>query len=259
MFIAVDIGGTNIRVAGSVGLDRPALIGKTVRRTGVADYNADIEFIIESARSIGGNTIQAVGISIVGDLDDQGMGLRSARNRPHWNNKPFITDIEHALGCDVIADNDGVAAALAEAYYDVNQYDFAYIIWGTGIGGAMVTPRGNGAPDVKKLNWSVYFKDWEEQCGGRRLAEIYGKPAEDLGNQEWREVLSVFTQEAQDFVAKTRPRSLVFGGGLSVRHRKELEKLADVLHIPVAITCFSEDGGLYGGLALIKRSSGYTG
>lgn len=252
MFIAVDIGGTNIRVAGSASLEKPTLLGRVARRNNNADYDADIAFIVESARHIGGSNIQAVGVGIVGSLNDQGTELRSAHNRPHWNSKPFVADIQARLDCDVIADNDGVAAALAEAYYDVKQSNFAYVIWGTGIGGAIVTTN-DGEPIVKQLDWAVHFKEWENRCGGRMLATLYGKPTENLSDEEWREVIRVFTQEAQDFIAKTHTRSLVFGGGLSVRHRKELEKLADALRIPVAITRFSEDGGLYGGLALIKR------
>lgn len=257
MFITVDIGGTNIRVAGSASLDVPVLLGKVVRRGNAADYDADIAFIVESARGIGGDNIHDVGVSVVGSLNDDRTGLRSAQNRPHWNDKLFVADIARALNCSAVADNDGVAAALAEAYYDVHQSNFAYIIWGTGVGGALVVSREDNVSDVKELDWVTHFQAWENSCGGKRLAEIYGRPTESLSNAEWQEVLKVFTQEVQGFVNKMHVHSLVFGGGLSVRHRKALEKLKDILHIPVAVTRFNEDGGLYGGLALIKRSLDY--
>lgn len=251
-YITVDIGGTNTRIAGAANLDNPVFAGEPIRRRNSTDYEADIAAIIEAARQIGGSDIKGVGIGIVGDLNKERTVVLSARNNGHWNGKPFVEELSQALHCPVVAENDAVAAALGEAYYGEVKSDFAYVIWGTGIGGAMVVHDQQHKPSVNKLDWNKHFSEWEYACGGKELAQTYGKQPEELSDTNWQAILTKFSDHAKHFVELAKPQAIVFGGGLSVRHKAELENLSSALALPCKVTGFDGDSGLYGGLALIR-------
>lgn len=252
MYIAVDIGGTNTRIAAVSDLAKPVFIGEPLRRRNSVDYTDDLTFIIDAARKLGGDNIAGIGVGIVGTMNKDRTRSLHSKNNAHWNNKPFVADLNRELGCPVVADNDGVVAALGEAYYGKVKGDFAYIIWGTGIGGALVIHDAAGKPSVEKLDWGKYFGKWEYDCGGKELATTYGMQPEDLSDDEWRTVIEKFTKRAQQFAKVVQPKAIVFGGGLNVRHKAEVEALSAALGISCTVTQFDGDSGLYGGLALIR-------
>jgi hypothetical protein len=254
IYIAIDIGGTNTRIAGVADLDNPSFVSEPIRRRNSTNYEEDIAFIIEATRKIGGNDIKAVGVGVVGTMNKDRTRSLHSKNNAHWNDKPFVEDINRALSCPVFADNDGVVAALGEAYYGYAKNDFAYVIWGTGIGGAMVVHNEQGIPFVRKLDWGKYFGKWEYACGGKELAITYGKRPEELSDMEWQTILQKFGDQARRFATLAAPQAIIFGGSLSVRHRTELEALSGDLGLACKVTSFGSDSGLYGGLALIKNA-----
>ena len=160
------------------------------------------------------------------------------------------------MHCPVVAENDAVAAALGEAYYGAVKSDFVYVIWGTGIGGVMVSHDQNGKPGIDKLNWNKHFSDWEHACGGKELAVAYGKSPEELSDADWQDILKKFGTHAEQLAKLVKPLTIVFGGGLSVRHKAELIALSGTLGTRCSVTDFDGDSGLYGGLALIKQRIG---
>lgn len=256
MYIAVDVGGTNTRVVGSQSLDKPIFVGEPVRRRNSKDYDADLAFIVEAARNIGGDSIDALGIGVVGTLNDSKTSIVTSNNNPEWISKPFVAELRRQLGCPVFAENDAVAAGLGEAQYSETTGDFAYIVWGTGVGGLVIEHKGS-VLHVNDINspyerWKYYFGEWEQDCGGSKLAMTHKKQPEDFTNTEWAAVFTKFTQHAEVFVGMMRPKAIVFAGGLSIRHKQELAALSDVLGIPCRASSFDNDSGLYGGFALIK-------
>jgi len=253
MYITIDIGGTNTRIAGVADLVKPIFVTEPIRRRNSTSYEEDITSIIEDARKLGGSNIKAVGVGIVGTMNKERTRSLHSKNNAHWNDKPFVEDLKRTLNCPVYADNDGVVAALGEAYYGSVKTDFAYVIWGTGIGGAMVVHDEQGVPAVDKLDWGKYFGKWEYACGGKELALTYGKQPEDLTEQEWHDVIEKFGAQAARFVKTVQPQAIVFGGGLAVRHKQELEALSSKLGVACHVTGFDGDSGLYGGLALIRE------
>lgn len=259
MYISIDIGGTNTRVAGALDLDHPVLINP-IRYRNHNNYETDIQAIVAAVHTIAGDQpVQAAGIGLVGGLNKTKDIVLSSNNNPAWKGKPFAQDLTAQIGCQVIADGDATATALGEHYYGSSHDPFAYIIWGTGVGGVLIDNDSAGNAVVNKIGWDQYFGKWEEDCGGRRLANQYGKPTEQFTEAEWRKVLDKFAEHAHIFVAATHPKSMVFGGGLSQTHSKEIEALSDVLGIRCRVSSFNHDEGLYGGFALIKQHANRGG
>lgn len=49
-----------------------------------------------------------------------------------------------------------------------------------------------------------------------------------------------------------RPKAIVFGGGLAVRHAQMIEEAGQSLGTQVDVTKFGDDSGLMGGFGLIR-------
>ena len=255
MYISVDVGGTNTRVAGALDIDNPAFESTPLRRRNTHNFENDIEFIITSALRIAGNDrVQAVGIGTPGSPNDDKTKMKSARNLRSWEDKPLVSTLRGALDCEVFYDNDVVAASLAEVYYGQGLGDFDYLIWGTGVGGAEVH-RTSSTPEIKILNWQEHFSDWERSVGGKEIASFFGKPPEEFTIADWEVVSTRFHEHLRRFISANQPKAVIFGGGLAVTHAKLIEKAGQYLGVKIGVTKFGEDSGLMGGFGLIKRGT----
>lgn len=250
MYISVDMGGTNTRVAGAIDLDTLCMLSEPDRQRNTGDYERDLNFIIDSAKKIAGrNAIKAVGIGTPGTPNRDRTRIASAVNLSHWNNMPLVEPIRDALDCDVIYGNDGEAGALGHAYYDArDDIDFHYLIWGTGIGGASIEYDADGeVTHISKLHWESHFKNWEQACSGNSLTKKYGAP-ENFTNQRWQGILRKFGKHLIEYVKTYEPVSIVFGGGLAVRHEKALYNLGASAGIDIAVN----KNSIHGGFGLIR-------
>lgn len=257
MFISVDVGGTNIRVAGSSNLDSPSFTSSIKRRKNTQNYQDEIDFILEAARACAGSSvISAVGICVPGTLGSDKKRLDFAQNLAWWEGQPFVESLADNLACEVYAGHDGVAASLGEAFYGSAPEEFSYIVWGTGIGGAAVHRDKQGRVCAKEIEWRSTFLPWENDCGGKALSKKYGKSTQDFTITEWAEVQVEFTTRLQNFVNQTGARNIIFGGGLAIKHREFLESHTIDQVDSIRVTKFGDDSGLYGGFALIRQHLG---
>jgi predicted NBD/HSP70 family sugar kinase len=258
MYISVDMGGTNTRVAGVTNLEQLEYIGEPLRQRNSQDYQRDLDFIIESARRLAGReAIKAVGIGTPGNPAPDRLGIATAKNIPHWNGKPLVQPIAEALECPVYFDNDAVTAGLGEAYYGNGVgKDFHYLIWGTGIGGAEI--RTNNSSDVNhasKVHWKKHLSDWTVDCGGKTLIEQYKQQPSDFSEERWREVMPRFQRHLLNYIVKFEPPSIVFGGGIANMKRDELVEFGARQGTEIAISAFGDDSGIPGGAGLIRFAS----
>src|SRR5690606_3646864 len=125
-------------------------------------YENDLDFIIEASKKLAGRTaIKAVGIGAPGTPTPDRLRINTAKNIPHWNDKPLVEPTSEALDCPVYFDNDAVTAGLGEAYYGNGAgTDFHYLIWGTGIGGADIRYDDTGdVVHASKLHWRRNLRD----------------------------------------------------------------------------------------------------
>ena len=259
MYISVDMGGTNTRVAGSPDLEQLEFTNEPIRRRNTNPYENDLayendlDFIVESAEKIAGRqAVRAVGIGTPGTPSPDRLRIETAKNIPHWNGKPLVEPIAEALDCPVYYDNDAVAAGLGEAYYgNYAEGDFHYLIWGTGIGGASV--EMNEKRDVvyaAKLPWKRHFRSWD--VAGIQLERDYGKPAEKFSDAEWSDIMKKFGAHLLDYATRFDPPAVIFGGGVASKRRKDLEHIWLSTGVDAKVSDFDEDSGIVGGFGLIR-------
>jgi glucokinase len=142
--IGVDIGGTKV-AAGLV--DSSGKIGSHVRtpmaangppEAGLAAVTSAIDSLIASAG--GPASVRGIGICAPGPLDPSTGVVINPPNLPCWRNFPLAAEISKLYSAPVKVDNDGNAAALAEALWGAGRgyRNVFYTTLGTGIGTGIV-------------------------------------------------------------------------------------------------------------------------
>src|ERR1700686_5409870 len=146
--IGVDIGGTKV-AAGFV--DHAGEITHVTRVPMVSDGDAaaGLNSVLEAIDSLLAKAqqnhwaIRAVGICAPGPLDPNTGVVINPPNLPCWRNFPLSLKVSEAYGLPVKVDNDGNAAALAEALWGAGRgyRNVFYVTIGTGIGTGIVFDR----------------------------------------------------------------------------------------------------------------------
>ncbi len=141
MIGAVDIGGTKI----AVGLVDES--GKVLSRmdspTDPNRYSDSMELIAHMLRRTAqkaGAQISGIGIGSTGPVDPMSGTFGDVDFLPGWRGKSPVKDLSTVFGVPVALENDGDAAALAEAGWGIgrNRSRLIYVTVGTGIGGGIV-------------------------------------------------------------------------------------------------------------------------
>jgi len=139
--LGVDIGGTKV-AAGLV--DRAGKIltqTRTPMQTGTADLALEsVKTVIDALLADSAQGIHSIGICSPGPLDPRTGVILNPPNLPCWRNFPLAEEIASAYHLPVRVDNDGNAAALAEARWGAAR-GYRYVFYagiGTGIGTGIV-------------------------------------------------------------------------------------------------------------------------
>lgn len=247
--IGIDIGGTKM-LAIALDRDAPDHVVTTRLVPTPATPEEVISSIIEVARGIAQDVggIASLGIGLPGLVDSEGI-LRSAPNLQHMVDVPVRDRVAHALGVDVLIDNDATLALNAEMQLGVARGvdDVVMVTLGTGIGGA-VALDGNirrgvhgfaGEPGHMRVDpngplcvcgrvgcWERYASGsgvvWLARQHGLVGAEtITGEQLVELGRAGDGAALEVWSQFARwlaiglaDIADILDPEMMVIGGGL---------------------------------------------
>ena len=141
MIGAVDIGGTKI----AVGLvdDGGKVLVRAQVPTDADRYDQGIERIVRMLResaATAGVQISGIGIGSTGPVDPMTGEFGDVDFLPGWRGKNPVRDLAETFKVQVALENDGDAAALAEAGWGAgqNRSRLIYVTVGTGIGGGIV-------------------------------------------------------------------------------------------------------------------------
>jgi glucokinase len=141
MIGAVDIGGTKIAVG--IVDDHGTVLAKTQAPTNRERYGESIELIAQMLRETArkaGVEISGIGIGSTGPVDPMRGEFGDVDFLPGWRGKSPVRDLAQIFDVRAALENDGDAAALAEAGWGAgrNRSRLIYITVGTGIGGGFV-------------------------------------------------------------------------------------------------------------------------
>jgi glucokinase len=276
--IGLDIGGTKLMVAAA------DASGAILRRTRAAtplglDEGLDLlnRMIAEVAA---GETIAAIGAAIGGPLDAE-HGIVSPLHQPQWRAVPLKALMEQRLACPFFVDVDTNVAAVGEYVSGALACRrFLYITLSTGMGGGYLVDgaiyRGMGGAHPEIGHQAINFRCAHPEqvvcdCGapdclealisGTGIRRIYGKPAEQLGDQEWAEVAYNLGQGLRNLATIYTPDLIVLGGGVAVGGGARLiaaarQVLAERLRlVPIPDLRLSElgyDTALHGAIAIAR-------
>ena len=141
MIGAVDIGGTKIAV-GMVNADGRVL-ARAETPTDPERYAEGIDWIARTLRETAakaGAEIAGIGIGSTGPVDPMSGAFGDVDFLPGWRWKNPVEDLARIFKVRVALENDGDAAALAEAGWGAgrNRARLIYVTVGTGIGGGII-------------------------------------------------------------------------------------------------------------------------
>ena len=143
--LGVDIGGTKV-AAGLVDAQgnilfqtRVAMAARGSAAEGVSAVQSAIELAF-SARPEARSGLTGIGICAPGPLDPVTGVILNPPNVPCWRNFPLAAEVQRVTGISARLDNDGNAAALAEALWGagVGYRNVFYATLGTGIGAGII-------------------------------------------------------------------------------------------------------------------------
>ena len=141
MIGAVDIGGTKIAVG--IVDDDGKVLARTETPSDPNNYPASLEWIARSLRETAHKAdveLTGIGIGSTGPVDPISGEFGEVDFLPGWRHKNLVNDLEGLFHVSAALENDGDAAALAEAAWGAgrNRSRFIYITVGTGIGGGII-------------------------------------------------------------------------------------------------------------------------
>jgi glucokinase len=140
--IAVDLGGTNLRVA-SFTRDQPPA-AELIKIPTLASEGPDVVItrMIEAIHSILPKKKQdlRIGVGSPGPLDPFEGVILNTPNMPGWKNVPLCARLSEHFSCPVMLENDGNLAALGEWRHGAAQgtQNMIYLTISTGIGGGVI-------------------------------------------------------------------------------------------------------------------------
>jgi glucokinase len=146
--LGVDVGGTKV-AAGLVDAEGTILFQTRVAmpaRGSAAEGFGAVQSAIEgvfAAQPEARASLTGIGICAPGPLDPVTGVILNPPNVPCWRNFPLATEVQRVFGFSARVDNDGNAAALAEAIWGagVGYRNVFYVTLGTGIGTGIVFDR----------------------------------------------------------------------------------------------------------------------
>ena len=245
MYIAIDVGGSNMRIA-LVDLAGGERIIRLESRPVPQDFSAGFREMIDCIADISaGQTIEGIGACFPGIIDKNDM-ITTANNLPDWAQKPIKGPLQERFGVPVKLVHDVQAPALGEALFGAarGRDRFVFFIWGTGV----------GAGDIKKIDENRYFMfsfenghhimEWEGRqcnCGQRGCPEAYlgGDMLRTHFGRDMREVKD--DDPGWDFIVEKAAQTIlntlifhpvdlfVFSGGVITRRPFLLERVKPIM------------------------------
>lgn len=273
MYVGIDVGGTNIRIASFETL-HPSTKKGVIKLKTTNDYIKDINNIYRAILDLTKSQVSGMGIGIPGVLNKAKTQILHANNLKSWQGQSIVNDLKSKFNCKVVLENDATTAALGEALFGKGvARDFLFIIWGTGIGGTFVRLTNNQVYTISSelghqiVEWNGIHDTCgqkgclEAYCGGRGIEKRYGKPAKDLTENEWGEVEQYFAHGLLNILTIYPSEFVIFSGSIAINQKNRLANIETIIrdklkifHAPRLLSSqYGNDVALYGAIGLLKK------
>lgn len=269
MFIAIDAGGTTVRIVAYKSREDTVPIGTLTYEVSKhsqdqpGDFQQDFINLVRCIRELEVmfEPIEGIGLAVAGKLDPTRRFLVMAGNLYHWVGEPLLDLLLAEFDCPIRLGNDAEALGLAEVIYglgSMQEYagmDMLALIWGTGVGGMRVirTPHGN-IPIPMECGHIMIDRHSrrrcrgcdepghiEALCGGDAIAERFSwrfgpwrftKPIDSLSRRQWHKVAQDMVVALRSLIAVHPVQLIVFSGGVACKQSWLLEELQKALDKP---------------------------
>jgi predicted NBD/HSP70 family sugar kinase len=211
-------------------------------------------------------------------------GVVSPLHQPNWRAVPLKDLLRDRWQCPVHIDVDTNVAALGEYGGPNGPGRLLYLTVSTGMGGGFLVDgkiyRGahGDHPEVAHQSISMRCRHLERvtcECGagdclealvsGNGIRRVYGKPPEELDEDEWSEVAWNLGQGLRNLAAIYLPEVVVLGGGVALgggeplldRARRTMEDHLRIVPVPeIRLSRHGYDTALVGALAVARMGVG---
>jgi len=278
MYIAIDVGGTNMRVA-LVDIRGEEKIVRIESHRVPQDYITGMKELIALTDALSeGMEIEGIGACFPGIVDKDG-NVATPNNLPDWAMRPIKKTLEDHFRVPVKLIHDVQGAAIGEALFGAGKGRdrFVYFIWGTGIGGG----------DIKRIDKNRYFMfsfenghhilDWdgiscncgqrgcpEAQLGGDMLRAYFGEEMDKVADDDprWEPIILKAAQVVINTLIFHPVDLFVFSGGVIMKRPFLLDRIKPIMRerlsmFPIPEMVLAEKGeqsALYGCAGLFQIS-----
>jgi len=276
MYISIDLGGTNTRVASSSDLENILGEEKVKTEQNIALERRIIVSAIEKLRL--GEEIKGICIGVPGFVNKKDKKFEKIVNIPSLSGLScedlFGDTVNHDL---VLAENDATLAGLGEAVLGAGQgYEVvAYLTLSTGVGGVRIAGKkidptqSYSEPGHMRIqeNGLVCPHCHQKGCisayiSGAAFEDVYKvRPSQCEDKDVWAEYAKKLTLGVINILAMWAPDVIVLGGSITNKFEEYFkEPLFDNLSKqnfftipPILKSKLGDNSGLYGGLILLKQ------
>ena len=268
--ILADIGGSKMRFA----LASEALT--PIYSDTPQQYDEGLAQIITTAQTLlGDQRVERLIAGIPGVLTLDKRSLAYAPHLPDWDDKPLAHDLEHALGCSVVLENDTALVGLGEAHYGAGKGSniMMYLTISTGVNGVRIV---DGKIDRSTVGFEIggqylphidnpaTLQTFEEMVSGTAILKKYGVHPRELGidSPVWEDLARITAIGVHNTILEWSPDTVVLGGSMfneiGIKVARVEAHLREIMHkfptIPRLVhSSLHDDGGLYGALVLSKN------
>jgi glucokinase len=269
MFISIDIGGTNTRVASSKDL---VSLHKVERFKSSNDLNAEKKLLKQAILAVAADSkIDFISLGVPGVVDKTAQVFTKVPSYPDLNDKPFNFLIDaYFRNVPMVVENDAALAGLAESMMGAGK-DFksvSYLTLSTGVGGVHIDkPLKDFKPKAYEPGHQIIIQNgrYNDRCGqfgcleayvsGSSFEQVYKVKPENCADEiVWDDFSRHLASGIINVLAMWNPEVIVFGGKVSNKFGIFQPKLLSYLKkqrffkLPALVQSeFMDDAGLYGG------------
>jgi glucokinase len=232
MIIAVDIGGTKIRVGYSRLGD---YLEDTIEFDTPVSQRAVVPKLIETINLlVGSSKIDAIGVASPASINKTRGTIVRSRNLS-WQNLRITLPLKKHFGCPVAFEHDATAAGIAEARSGAGK-DYALVLYvtiSTGIGSSIIFKgqplsqkyNSQGGDQIVKDDYSnpvAYYAT----SSGRAIEHQYKHPASGITKPAtWKLIARDMATGLYNMITIVQPDCVVLGGGVSVHYNRFIKPL----------------------------------